>query len=268
MSQNDFKPSPVASALAPSSPLAQLNAFNDRLKGLYHKLRQSASVFASPLGPFYHDDRLHHVPRFVYVDLDAPEEFLRLAFYGGLDSRDLRSTFALLHLVEELADTPKLASGLNLSVFPLADVSGLLRHKPQDLAGDSWRKPRHPELDLLSRDIRGRSYHGFIRIETSPAEDNLLTIRLRGQPTEAIGVDLISSEITDPWPVRWEAEPPNKVIHDGPLSLGDDLPHHPFELTISLPKTWSAAQHAEVTASILRRFILRHRTFQAYGRHL
>jgi hypothetical protein len=57
-------------------------------------------------------------------------------------------------------------------------------------------------------------------------------------------------------------------VPDGPLSVADDLPVQPFELTLRIPRAWSEARHHDAVITILARFILRYRSFQAYGQHL
>jgi hypothetical protein len=258
----------VTRALAPSGLLSPSLEFNERLTSLYALAHRSQYVFASPLGPFYREARHYHVPRFVYFGPHTSDESLRLAFYAGFDARDLRGTLSLLHFVERLALQPELARGLNLSFFPLVDVAGLIRGDSGGLAGASWDYPPAPELDLLAKDARGRGYYGFVRVEASDADDDVVTIRLRGHALEAVGVEIISSEDVEPWAVRWVTEPADATVRDGPLSLADDLPFAPFELTLQLPSAWSDEMHREATASILKRFILRYRGFHAYGQHL
>ncbi|MBW8780546.1 MAG: hypothetical protein JF599_01475 [Verrucomicrobia bacterium] len=258
----------VTHALAPSVPLSLSVEFNERLTALYALSQRSRHVFASPLGPFYQQAHHYHLPRFVYFGPHTSDESLRLAFYAGFDASDLRGTLAMLHFVERLARTPDLGQGLNLSFFPAADVTGLLHGDTRDLASASWSYPTFPEIDLLAKDARGRGYHGFVRIETTADDDDVVGIRLRGQAAEAIGVELISSEDVVPWPVRWEAEPVSAVVTDGPLSLVDDLPLQPFELTLRVPVAWSHELHREAVTSILKGFILRYRGFHAYGQNL
>ena len=258
----------VTRALAPSGLQSSSLDFNERLTSLYALAHRSQYVFASPLGPFYRHARHYHIPRFVYFGPHTSDESLRLAFYAGFDARDLRGTLALMHFVERLALQPELAQGLNLSFFPLADVGGILHNGAGGLADASWSYPPAPEIDLLAKDSRSRGYYGFIRIETANADDDVITIRLRGQALEAVGVEIITSEDVEPWAVRWVTESPEATVTDGPLSLADDLPFQPFELTLQLPSAWSAEMHREATTSILKRFILRYRGFHAYGQHL
>ncbi len=253
---------------APVAPLSPSIEFNERLTSLYALAQRSQYIFASPLGPFYRQARHYHVPRFVYFGPHTSDESLRLAFHTGFDARDLRGTLALLHLVERLALTPDLGQGLNLSFFPLADVTGLLLHDTQDLAASSWIAPGVPELALLAADVRSRGYHGFVRIETTAADDDVITVRLRGHSADTLGVELLNSDDIAPWSVRWQADPVDQTPTDGPLSLSEDLPFQPFELTVGLPAAWSVELHREAATTLLKNFILRYRGFQAYAQHL
>ncbi len=256
-----FTPAPVA-------PLSPSIEFNQRLTSLYALAQRSLHVFASPLGPFYRQARHYHVPRFVYFGPHTFDESLRLAFYAGFDAGDLRGTLALLHFVERLALTPELGQGLNLSFFPLADVTGLLRGDSQELAALSWVNPGVSELALLANDARGRGYHGFVRVESAPAHDDVVTVRLRGLDARAIGVELLNSDDFTPWQVRWEGSPAGAPPADGPLSLSDDLPFAPFELTLALPDHWSVDLHREAVTTILKNVIQRYRGVQAYAHNL
>lgn len=253
---------------APVVEITPAIEFNERLTALYALSQRSQYVFASPIGPFDRQGRHYHVPRFVYFGPHTSDESLRLAFHSGFDARDLRGTLALLHFVERLALTPYLGQGLNLSFFPLADVTGLLRNDTQNLAAASWLFPDVPELALLGDDVRSRDYHGFVRVETNTADDDVITVRLRGHSAATLGVEFLNSDDVTPWSVRWEADPVEAVPADGPLSLSDDLPFQPFELTVSLPAAWSVELHREAATTILKNFILRYRGFHAYAQDL
>jgi hypothetical protein len=252
-----------------SSSLSLPAAFGEQLAELYKVAQRSEYVFGSPLGPFFHQSRHHHVPRFVYFGPHTAEESVRLAFYAGFDHRDLRGTLSLLHFVERLALAPDLGQSLNISFFPLVDVLGLLERRDRALPRFAWYAPKEPELALLAQDVRSRHYHGFVRLESAPDTD-AITVRLRGfAGAEGFpgDVDLLNSDDTAPWPVRWETAGSIKV-GDGPLSLAAELPFAPFELTIRVPTTWREKNHHEAVATLLRRFIVRYRSFLAYGQHL
>lgn len=257
----------VARVQSPASSLSLSAALGDQLATLYGLAERSAHVFGTPLGPFAHGGRNHYLPRFVYFGPHTSEESPRLAFLAGLDSRDLRPTLALLHLIEELALKPDLGQSLHLAFYPLVDVLGHLQQAgSRDLTAHGWAAPSAPEIDLLAKDSRLLTYHAFIRIETGPPDD-VVTFRLRIAGHATPSVPLFSSEDTEPFAVRWEVEH-GPVPAAGPLSLGSDLPFRPLDLTLRVPGDWRPEFYREAVASILKRFIVRYRSLLAYGQHL
>jgi hypothetical protein len=205
-----------------------------------------------------------HLPRFVYFGPHTHDESLRLAIIAGFDHLDLRGSLALTQFIEHLVLTPDLGHGLNLSLFPLIDVIGIHNgiHN-RKLGTESWAHSHQLELSLLGKDARTRGYHGFVVIETGRGLDDI-TVQLRGT-NKAAGVELISSEDFEPLPVRWETEALDAVPSAGPLTLLDDLPYPPFELTLRVPSSWPADLYRVSVSSILKRFVLRYRALRAYS---
>ncbi len=265
---------PAVARSASSASLATFSslpaAFAEQLAALYGLAERSQHVFGSPLGPFYAQGRHYHLPRFVYFGPHTSDAGVRLAFFSGLDHRDLRGTLALLHLVEGLALKPDIGQGLHLSFFPLVDVLGLARVAPErQLSAETWISSSTPELQVLEKDIRRQGYHGFVRLESAPGED-VITVRLRAPENPAYptpAVDFVNSSDFAPFEVRWERET-NDSQRMGPLALADDLPLTPFELTVRVPSAWAPDLYRTAAASILKRFVLRYRGFIAYGQHL
>ncbi|WP_438479132.1 hypothetical protein [Oleiharenicola lentus] len=253
-----------------AATLPPADAFRAQLSALYALSQKNHYIFGSPLGPFFHQTRHAYVPRFVFFGPHASDDSWRLAFLAGYDRRDLRASRAMLHLVERLANHAEQGHGLNLSFFPLVDAGGFfLDVPPRALAEQHWGRTRQPEIDLLEKDARLRGYHGFIRIESAAPGDDIITIRVR-QPRTLLAtpdLELISSEETTPFPVRFECDS-SEPATAGPLSVADDLPHVPFELVLQVPASWPDDIYHEAVSYILTRFILRYRAFQAYGQHL
>ncbi len=258
----------VTQALAPTALPPHAAGLAERLSALYTLAQRSHHIFASPIGPFYHQSRHFNLPRFVYFGPHASDESLRLAIYAGEDARDLQTSLGVLHLVERLALDPALGHGLNLSFFPLVDVLGLQAGlPPRALAGEHWGFTREPELSLLEKDARLRGYHAFVRVV--PAADDLITVRLRSHDLlGTLGSELITSEDIEPWPVRFETGERQALPGSGPLTIGDDLPFRPFELTLALPAEWPQPLFDAATVSILGRFIERYRSHRAYAQNL
>jgi len=228
-------------------------------------------VFASPFWTFQYGGRGTWLPRFVFFGPNASDASWRLAFLAGFNARDLRPAHALLGFVERLAHHAEEGHGLDLTFFPLVDAAGLVADAPaRSLTAEHWAWTQAPEIALLERDARGRGYHGFIRLESAAPGDEIITVRIRepvGIPF-APDVELISSEDIDPFPVRFERGPMGLAPGDGPLSIADDLPVQPFELTLQIPATWPDDIYQEAVGHVLTRFVHRYRAFQAYGLHL
>lgn len=245
--------------------------FSTHLSAVYALAQQNQHLFASPLRSFSFAGRNAWLPRFVFFGPNASDAAWRLAFLAGFDARDLRSAHALLGLVELLAGCAEEGHGLDLSFFPLVDAAGFALGAPaRSLTAEHWARSATPDVALLEKDARSRGYHGFIRLETAAPGEEIITLRVRGPAglPASPDVELISSEDFDPFPVRFERGSAGVAPTDGPLSVADDLPVQPFELTLRIPAVWPDEIYHEAVGLILTRFIHRYRAFQAYGLHL
>lgn len=260
--------SAVPSTSVQSEADGGLLSFQTQLSRLYRIAQRSDYVFASPLGPFFHEGRHYPLPRFVYFGPHTSDSSLRLAFYAGWRHADLRATFSLLHFIERLATQPDIGHGLNLSFFPLADVRGLIQNADRDLNSAAWTLPPagHEEIELLSVDVRNTHYHGFVRLEITQEDAITVTLRAPDVSHSYTGVELINSEDFGAWPVRWEGQSTAAIT--GPLSLAEDLPRQPFEITLAIPAAWTDRQHHDAVAHVLHHFILRQRAFESSAWHI
>ncbi len=264
----------AATKAAPASPRGHVTdlALSRQLSTVYATTQHAGHLFASPLGPFDAHGHSCQLPRFVYFGRHVAEDAQRIAFYSGFDARDSRGARSLLHFVERLATDAEIGKGLNLYFFPVVDALGSFHGvNGRELGSRLWTKRGPVEIDLLEKDVRTRGYHGFVRVESAlPGEDEL-TVRVRGLSRSSVereNVDLISSEDTEPLSARFVADSPRQTVTEGPLSVADDLPFAPFEITLSLPLSWSDAAHRAAVCTVLGRFVRRYRGLQAYAQHL
>jgi hypothetical protein len=257
-------------AVAPSPALAtsETERLRTRVSALLARTQTNPYLFASPMGPFTFERRAVWLPRFVFCGPHASDESWRVALFAGTNHRDLRATHALLRLAESLARDAAHAHGLNLTFFPLIDAAGLaLEIDGRSLDEESWRDSSAPELQLLTRDIQTRGYHGFVRVETSRGEE-LPTLSLRARAdldSSTPDVELLSSRDFEGIDLRFERLQVGGSPVSGPLSLADDLGIQPFELTLRLPSALTRDAHERLALEILTRFLHRYRAFQAYG---
>lgn len=265
-------PTPATITIPPAPQPAPVEAVQTdlraRLSSLYGHAQQSAYVFGSPLGPFFHHAAAFHVPRFAYFGPNTTDASVRLAVLSGYSSQSLPGTLALIAFIQRLALNPEIGHSLNLSFFPIVDVLGTLGDEAgRALGNESWTASSAPELALLEKDARLRAYQGFIRIETN--DDDVITAELRAGHSHHSGateIELIASDDFGPWPVRFQGAAAH--AGRGSLALSEDLPFAPFELTVAVPRAWPQPFIDRAVAHLLKRFIVRYRGLQAYGQHL
>lgn len=252
---------------------AAFTALDDAFSRLYGIAQHSTHVFGSPLGPVTIAGETYTLPRFVYFGPQFSDESVRLVFHAGFDGRDPRPTRALLHVVERLALKPDVGQGLNLTFFPLVNPSGLARRTTRsaagvDLAAAHWNLSSAPEIGLLAHDARLRGYHGFVRVVSASVDEMVATVR--NSSAAAIGTDTVLTVVPEVAGLRvhWITEPGQYRAAAGPLTLADDLPLAPFELTVQVPDSWSADLYREAVLQVLKTFIIHYRATYAYGIHL
>jgi hypothetical protein len=254
----------------PGSPDGATESLDRHLSATYVLAQESRHVFASPLGPLPLGDGSKWMPRFVFFGPNTHDESWRLSILAGFDGRDLRATHSLLNLIQTFSQDSGNGYGLNLTFFPLVDVAGVaFGATGRQLELAHWSRSRAPEIALLESDARTVGYHGYIRVETVAGEEELISVRMRAPAgvLESPDVELISSADFAPFATRFERLASTSAA-DGPLSIADDLPIPPFELTFCIPAVWSTDLYQRAVTTLLTRFILRYRAFQAYGQHL
>lgn len=271
MSLHPFRSVPTSLAVLPSDPRAvAAEEFYTHLSAVYSLSQENPHVFASPLGPVSHGEDHAWLPRFVFFGPATTDESWRLAFYAGFCRNDLRASHALLGLVESLARHAEEGHALNLTFLPLVDLAGHLFNAPgRKLGSTHWGRATAPEIAALEKDARRSGYHGFIRVETAPAGDEGASLCMRAPlgtvPTP--DVEIVTSADFEPFHVRLERQAEAEAWH-GPLSIADDLPVRPFELTLRVPASWPDELYRRAVETILGRFVLKYRAFQAFGGHL
>ena len=138
------------------------------------------------------------------------------------------------------------------------------------LALAHWGRRPPPEIALLACDARQRGYHGFVTVETAPPGDDAISICVRGSAAAVMSPDaeLITSQETGSFPVRFEARGCEGAPSSGPLSIASELPLDPFQLILRIPGSWPDDAHRHAAATIIERVLRRYRAYQAHAQHL
>jgi hypothetical protein len=260
---------PALARTAPSAVPPPSDGLSQRLSLLQELAQESDYVFGSSLGPFSDGANLQYLPHFVYIGPSSTPDTLKLAVLAGFGRHDLPATRALLAFVEGLTRHPDIGHGLNLSLFPLVNVLGLIGGaEERDLSAANWVGSTEPEIRLLRQDSNLRGYQGFVRVVTTA--DDAPSAWFRSIPSllaQSAGVEVFSPADFHPWPVRFEKALAGKVS-SGPLSVAEDLPFSPFEIELALPAEWTQLRKDKELSVLLKRLFASYRAFQGYGQHL
>ena len=269
MSSGTF--SHLHSAGRPDVDSTPAEVFYAHLSAVYAVAASNQHVFASPLGPLPFHEQYAWLPRFVFFGPGATNECWRLGLFAGFDHRDLRASHALLGFVQHLASRADDGHGLNLSLFPLVDLGGHLFAESRQLATAHWGRSEAPEIRMLERHVRDTAYHGFIRVETATGTDDHVRLSLAsaGLVDDGWDVELVVSADFHPYSVDFErGDSGGRPATSGPLTVAEDLPVQPFEVTLRVPSSWTNELYQSAVNTILGSFLLRYRAFQAFGQHL
>lgn len=245
------------------------NTLHTRLSRLYELAQNSDHLFGSPLGPVVRESHELYLPRFVYFGPQTSAVSPRLAVFAGLGRHDLSAARAVTAFLEDLARRSDIGHALNLSFFPVVNISALLGGAEEsDFSEENWSRSNEPEIALLADDVRLREYQGFVRVvTTADDEPSARLVTVLSPFTARSAIEVFDSRDFGSWPVAFEALPSSAIAH-GPLSLTDDLPFAPFEVELALPAEWPQARVDAELSSLLKRLITRYRSFLAYGQNL
>ncbi len=236
----------------------------------------SPNLFASPLGPLYHDRELFVLPRHLFFGENAAEEAWRIGIYAGFSGTDTRAGLASLRALERFALEPKLGNSLNLTFHPFVNPSGLADRTVETRGGyklleHSWANSPAAELQILERDARSMQYHGLIVVRTDPGVQDLRGwLRgfspadpfLHGEPVRGTSK---AGYLPFKFPIQWESHPEGAKAKTGPLTLADDLRQRPFELTLLVPAKPSLEWAEQAVTNTLRVFLNNFRTAVSTG---
>jgi len=261
--------SPALARTARSVVAPPSQALTQRLASLPELAQESDYVFGSSLGPFSDGANLHDLPHFIYIGPASSPDTLKLAVLAGFGRHDLPAARAVLAYIEGLTRRPDVGQGLNLSLFPLVNVLGLIGGaEDRDLTAANWVSSAEPEIRLLRQDSSLRGYQGFVRVVTTA--DDAPSAWFRSIPSllaQSAGVEVFSPSDFLPWPVRFEKALAGKVT-SGPLSVAEDLPFSPFEIELALPAEWTQFRKDKELSALLKRLFASYRAFQGYGQNL
>ena len=156
----------------------QRSSFEEALLGFERLSKTSEFLIRFPGREFPAggEDRPFEIPRLVFAGPRGGGDQLRVGIFAAMHGDEKEGTGALRRFVEKLARTPILATGFDLSFYPVCNPSGFADHTRHSRAGkdlnrEFWRNSREPEVRILEAELTERRFHGLISLHSDDTSD-------------------------------------------------------------------------------------------------
>lgn len=148
-------------------------AYPHKLRRLYWPFiglaEQSPTLRSEVAGEFICDGRRYTLPRFVLRGPSTGGPLLRLGLFALVHGDEPAGAGALERLLVHLVAEPALATGYELSVYPVCNPTGYedgarCNRAGFDLNREFWRDSPLPEIRILEHELRTRAFDGLIAL--------------------------------------------------------------------------------------------------------
>jgi hypothetical protein len=207
-------------------------------------------------------------------------DYLRVGIFAGVHGDETAGVFAAVRFLQQLAQTPELARGYEVYVYPLCNPSGFedgTRHSRsgRDLNREFWTGSREPEVELLERQIRTLRFDGLIALHADIDSNGLYAFALGAQVTQhVVEPALLAAEKIVPR--NCDATIDNFTARNGLIRKGypgmlcaaPEARPRPFEIVFETPHQADLEEQIEANLIFLRHALDQYQQLQAVGQDL
>ncbi len=247
---------------------------------LLEQAEQCPEIIGTMAGTFSYQDIKYGIPRFVFVGPATEQPPIRLALFAGLHGDEPAGCDALLRLLLELAETPELAKGYDLVIYPVCNPTGYEDGTREnrggfDLNREFWQSSLQPEVRILEQELRSHRFDGLITLHSDDtsegiygyAHGRLLNEELLRPALRAgeciLGCD--GRKEIDGFPAT------ESILRDcfpGVLSAPPEQDPRPFDIIFETPARAAYQAQVEATTAALKSVFVEYRRFIAFGQNL
>jgi murein peptide amidase A len=220
------------------------------------------------------------LPRYLFIGPKGGGDPIRLGLFAGVHGDEPEGVHALVNFLQSLEQSPELASGYCLFVYPVCNPSGFedrTRHarSGKDLNREFWRGSQEPEVKLLESELVAHSFDGIISLHTDEtsqgfygfAHGSTLTKSLVEPALRAAETFLPrnENEVIDGFRAR------KGIIRDtypGVLRVPPGVRPRPFEIILETPQSPPAYLKEAALVAALGTILSQYRQFIAYAPNL
>ncbi len=139
---------------------------------------RSGNLYSSRLGPFTRCGEVYEIPKFVFVGPVGGDSWLRIGLFAGIHGDEEAGSIALARLLAELHESPELARGLELHVYPVCNPTGYEDGTRSPRGGDDlnrefWTDSTQPEVRLLEKELKVLRFDGIVALHADDTSEGV-----------------------------------------------------------------------------------------------
>lgn len=267
-------------SVLPGQKKAERRAVDRLLTALDQLADQSPYLLSKSLGQFESAGQAYSLPRYIFLGPKGGGETIRIGIFATIHGDEPEGALGLTRFVTALGNTPEIAEGFALFIYPVCNPTGYedsTRHSRsgKDLNREFWKQSGEPEIRYLESEIWTHAFDGIITLHTDDTSDGLYAFANGAVFTE----NLIE-------PALHEAErflPRNKrsvidgfvarhgIITDsypGVLKSIPGLHRPPIEITLETPQGAPLHQQVEAFNAALQTILVKYRQLIAFAQNI
>jgi hypothetical protein len=250
------------------------------LKRLLDIAETSDYLVGGSVGEFAVGEEIFQIPRFIFMGPTGGGDTVRLGIFGGFHGDEPESAEALIAFLEELDESPQLANGYHIYVYPLCNPSGFVARtrgnaSAEDLTKQFWNGSSQSEIYYLEREMGVLRLHGVFSVQTQSDSGGFLVNTKSRVLNRALAHPAIqASRRFLPGNVEKSEALPGDIRPTKPrdlpdfLSATDELNPVPFELHIGIPKSAPKPSQIHGTIGALKSILDSYRSLLAISQNL
>jgi predicted deacylase len=220
------------------------------------------------------------LPRFRFQRTTAVKERLKVGIFAGIHGDEPAGILGLMDFIRHLDETPELARGFELSIYPVCNPGGYLAGTRNALSGNDlnrqfWRDSQDTEVRLLEREIAKCRFDGIISLHSDDtshgfygfAHGPVLARQLLAPALAAAE----KAQVRDLRPVIDGFRAVNGMIrdsYDGILCAPPSQTPRPFEIILESPALTPLEEQRQAFSLALGALLGEYRQFISYAADL
>lgn len=274
---------PARRSLTPLDAAAlvdQPNIIQRFLKPLLDLSENSDYLVGGSAGEFAAGNDVFQIPRFIFMGPAGGGDTIRLGIFAGLHGDEAEGTEALVEFLRKLEDSPQLARGYHIYIYPVCNPTGFAARTHgsaggEDLSAHFWRGSSQPEIYYLEREIGVLRFQGVISLQTANSASNFslhtssdILNRALVQPALQTTKRFLPGKAA-------ETGRDNNALQDSPvkpltnfLTATRELNPLPFELQIAIPGQAPQPSRIHGTVNALKSILDSYRSLLAISQNL